>query len=643
MSEVIKIFVPGRLCIFGEHSDWAGLNRVMDANVVPGRAIVTGIDQGIYAEVKKAHDLTVKNESDVLADGWQDFHSTMDMDRLRDVAKSDSFFSYIAGTALHISEHYSVGGLDITITDMTLPIKSGLSSSAAICVLVARAYNVLYGLNLNVAGEMNVAYRGEHKTASRCGRLDQACAYGKSVVEMIFDGEDIMTGRVTVKKPLYWVIAALIGEKDTIKILSDLNKCFPFPSTETEHRVHEALGADNQRITEQAIDFMKHGDTEQLGRLMTEAQTLFDAKVAPASPEELASPALHRILADEKVRNLTYGGKGVGSQGDGSVQFLAKDVDSQRELTEYLTSLGMDTVPFTIPVRHQIRKAVIPVAGYGTRLYPMTRVVRKEFLPVFDSDGLVKPMILIALEQLLESGIEEICLVVGSADDIAYYRKAFMEAISEEHAGKLNAEQLKYEKRISEIGERLVFAVQEEKLGFGHAVYQSRQFSGGEPTLLVLGDTLHRSNTKKLSPVQLIERYEEYGRPLVAVQKVSLDKVRHVGVLAGEWTDENQSVMNVREFTEKPSSEYAREHLGMKRSGDKDRYFAVFGQYVLTSEIYDELGKMIGESAMSGGEYEMTDAFAAMIEKGGLYACVIDGMMFDIGNPEAYRETIERY
>ena len=94
------------------------------------------------------------------------------------------------------------GGAKIHITDMTLPLKSGLSSSAAICVLVCRAFNELYDLNLSTMGEMNIAYVGELRTASRCGRLDQACAFGVRPVLMKFDGEEIDVNRLNVKKNL---------------------------------------------------------------------------------------------------------------------------------------------------------------------------------------------------------------------------------------------------------------------------------------------------------------------------------------------------------------------------------------------------------------------------------------------------------
>ena len=90
---------------------------------------------------------------------------------------------------------------------MTLPMKSGLSSSAAICVLVARAFNLLYNLNLNTLGEMNIAYVGELRTSSRCGRLDQACAFGVKPSLMTFDGDEIEVQTLNVKSPLHWVFA----------------------------------------------------------------------------------------------------------------------------------------------------------------------------------------------------------------------------------------------------------------------------------------------------------------------------------------------------------------------------------------------------------------------------------------------------
>ena len=642
-EDTISLFVPGRLCLFGEHSDWAGLNRVMNADVYPGLALVTGVDQGIYADIKKTERFIVRNASEALKDEWTDLDTEMRPEELKKIAESDNYFAYVAGVALYVSEHYIVGGLEITITDMDLPQKGGLSSSAAICVLIARAFNQLYGLNLNTIGEMRIAYSGERKTKSRCGRLDQACAFGKSPVVMTFDGEEIGVRRLIVKKPLYWVVARLNGTKDTIKILADLNRCFPFPSTELEKGVHEALGRENHEIVNKAIELIREGDAEGLGELMTKTQQLFDQKVAPASPEELSSPVLHKTLEDPICKKLSYGGKGVGSQGDGSIQFIARSQKDQEELVEYLRSQGMDAYAFTIPERHRIRRAVIPVAGYGTRLYPMTRVIKKEFLPVFDSDGSTKPLILKLFEELIESGIEEICLIVGGSDEIEYYKKAFMDPLPEGHLSKLSPEMQNYEKRIREIGSRLIFAVQEQKLGFGHAVYQAREFCGGEPSLLLLGDMMYRSNTKKPCALQLIEKYEEIEKPLLAVQQIAPENSRSFGILSGTWVDDAKRLIQVEKFIEKPEPKAAIAELSMPMNDGSRAVYGVFGQYVLTPEVFSALGRIINEGVTQNGEIQLTDAYAALIDEPGLYCAIPDGQMFDFGNVSAYKESISAF
>jgi len=638
----ISLFVPGRLCLFGEHSDWAGLHRVINSNIVPGAAIVTGIEQGIYATVSRSDKFVMRNTSGELKDVWADFQAEMKTESLREIAAQDGYFSYVAGVASYMNEHYFVGGLEITITKMTLPVKSGLSSSAAICVLVARAFNILYSLNMNTIGEMVAAYRGERKTSSRCGRLDQACAFGISPVLMTFDGEEITVKRLIVKEPLHWVIANLKAQKDTIKILADLNRSFPFPETEKDKNLHEALGGDNQEIINKAVSFMKEGGRQALGALMTEAQKLFDAKVAPASIEQLKAPKLHQFLNDEKVLALTCGGKGVGSQGDGTVQFLAKDADSQKELTDYLKSAGLEAYSFTIPKRHQVRKAVIPVAGFGTRLYPATRMIRKEFIPIIDKDGLLKPIILSIIEELYDGGMEEICLITGSESDTELYRKCLQEPLSEEHFGKLNLQARKYEEKLMQIRDRLVFRVQKEKLGFGHAVFQSMDFCAGEPVLLLLGDTVYRSNTDKPCCAQLVEAYEDINAPLVSICEAPLQDVASFGIISGQWTDDTQKMMKVNRFIEKPDCAFAEKELSVTDKTGSKKYYSVFGQYILTPEIFKELEKNIKEGNMKGGEYQLTDAIAAMIENSSLFAFVPDGKMTDFGNVDAFRVSFNR-
>ena len=541
---MVKLFVPGRLCLFGEHTDWAGHYRTMNADIAPGAAIVTGIEQGIYAEVERSSVFELYSEASEMSDVWQDFSCRMDEAELKRIAKSGSFFCYCAGVASYMLEWYKVGGVRIRITSMTLPIKSGLSSSAAICVLVARAFNLLYNLNLNTLGEMNIAYLGELRTSSRCGRLDQACAFGVKPNLMTFDGDEIEVRSLNVRKHLFWVFADLCAEKDTIKILSDLNKAYPFPTTDAERAEHEALGQQNLDIVDRAIKYMAEGDAEALGRLMTEAEALFDAKVAPMSPA-LISPKLHSVLQDPKIQPMIWGGKGVGSHGDGSVQFLARDEESQRQLVDYLNDHGMKAYMLTLKPVHTVRRAIIPVAGFGTRLYPATRALKKDFFPIPCPDGLVRPVILILLEELVKSGIEEICLVLGSEEERQLYADYFERPLPEEHLRKLNAEAQEFENHILDIGKRLHYVYQREKRGFGHAVYQAAQFARNEPVMLLLGDTIYRSESNKPCALQMIEEYERYNSLMVSIHSIPLSEVSHYGILHGIWEDKEQSVLNV--------------------------------------------------------------------------------------------------
>ncbi len=638
----INLFVPGRLCLFGEHSDWAGLQKSINSGIVPGYAVVTGIEEGIYGTAEKADVFSVTSRLPEYH--GSSFSCEMDMNRLRAAAREGGFFSYVAGVASYICEWYHVGGMHLEITDMTLPMKSGLSSSAAICVMVAKAFNKLYDLHLNTLGLMNIAYWGEQRTPSRCGRLDQACAFGVNPVIMTFDGNELDVERITVRKPLYYVFADLMAGKDTVKILGDLNRAYPFAHNEMETRLHEALGEDNRKITSRAITYISQGDAEKLGELMTEAQALFDEKVAPMCPEELTAPVLHTILDDSTVKSLTYGAKGVGSQGDGTVQFLARDEAAQAQLIAYLKSeRGMTAYSLTLRPSAVVRKAVIPVAGFGTRLYPETRGVKKEFCPVIDKDGLVKPAILVLLEELDRIEIEEICLILNK-EEKNYYEDFFMKTLPMEHYNKLSKDMKAYEDKIRKISKKLRFVFQEEQKGFGHAVYQSRDFAAGEPVLLLLGDTIYQSNTNTACTRQLLDAYEQVGQPTVAVHAVALEEVVHYGIFSGVWENKEETILKLTAISEKPSCENARDYLAVSSRRQAENYYAAFGAYVITKDVYDRLGYAVEREIVNEkGEVELTDALDYVRKEKGMMAYIPDGCSYDIGNAAAYRKTVTEF
>jgi len=642
---MIHLFVPGRLCLFGEHSDWAGHYRTMNAEIEPGLAIVTGIEQGIEATIERSPIFELHSTAPELEGVWHDFSCHMEDQSLKQVARSDDFFCYCAGVASYMREWYRVGGVSITITRMTLPLKSGLSSSAAICVLVARAFNQVYNLNLNTMGEMNIAYLGEQRTSSRCGRLDQACAFGVKPSLMTFDGDEIEVKPLNVKRTLHWVFADLCAGKDTIRILSDLNKAYPFASNEQERLLQRALGEQNRQLVERAVECIAEGRVEELGALMTESERIFNELVAPMSPA-LEAPKLRQVLNDPDIQPLVYGGKGVGSHGDGSVQFLARGKEEQQALYKLLNDRGMRAYTLTLKPIHTVRRAIIPVAGFGTRLWPSTRTLKKDFFPIPCADGMVRPVILILLEELVKSGIEEICLILGGEEERELYADFFERPLSPEHQGKLSRERLELDKKILSIGKRLTYVYQNEKRGFGHAVYQAHEFTQGDPVLLLLGDTLYRSATNKTCSLQLIEDFERFNLPMVGLVPVPLHKVSHFGMVSGVWEDKQSQLLRVKTVKEKPTSSYSEEFLGVKDHNERTEYLSVSGQYILTSDVFMQLEEDIRRADDEGDmtrEIDLTSALEAVRQSKGLMGSRLQGERFDMGNPAALVDTVTRF
>ncbi len=231
---------------------------------------------------------------------------------LLEEATRGGFWSYIAGVAYQVVTNYRVRGLVINNYKTDLPMKKGLSSSAAICVLAARAFNRVYDLKLTMRGEMELAYQGKITTPSRCGRMDQGCAFGVRPVLMTYDGDRLDTQELQVSQDLHLVIVDLNARKDTLEILNRLNRCYPFAENDIERGVQELLGPINKRIVHQAVDALRGGDAQHLGALMIEAQAFFDRYAAPACPEELTAPVLHHVLSYEPLKPHLWGGMGVG-------------------------------------------------------------------------------------------------------------------------------------------------------------------------------------------------------------------------------------------------------------------------------------------------------------------------------------------
>lgn len=348
VAESIELFVPGRVCLFGEHSDWAGGYRTVDPTIPTGQTIICGTDTGIHARVSAHPDRLVLRST--VNGKVVSAEIETNPDALLRVAAGGGHWSYIAGVAYQIRKaHPNVGGLilDNYLTDM--PVRKGLSSSAAVSVLTARAFNQVYDLGLTIEDEMEYAYLGEITTPSQCGRMDQGCAFGQTPIRMQFDGDKMSAEPLAVGGDVYMVVVDLCAGKDTTRILSDLRACYPATDGHVAGGLRYLLGELNHGIISSARQYLAMGEVRGLGELMTAAQAMFDLYAGPACPTQLRSPVLHALLKDERIAPFVWGGKGVGSQGDGAAQFIARSHIDQQALVQLINDeFGMHAMAMTI-------------------------------------------------------------------------------------------------------------------------------------------------------------------------------------------------------------------------------------------------------------------------------------------------------
>jgi galactokinase len=344
----MRLEVPGRLCLFGEHADWAGGYRSVRRELPRGYCLVSGTDQAIAAEVERLDGLLEISSVDPEGRVRGPLRIPSDPRALAAAACAGGFFSYALGTAAEVLSRHRAGGLRVSVVRADLPVRKGLSSSAAICVLVARAFGALYELGLSTREEMELAYLGERRAGSECGRMDQICALGRRASYLTFDGEDLEIELLEPAAPLSVLVVDLGRSKDTRRILADLNRCFPDASGAVAAGVRDALGPRNVEILKRARNALLRGDPATIGELMTEAQGVFDRLVAPACPE-LRAPRLHEVLAHPAAKELAFGGKGVGSQGDGCAQLVANGPEEREALAARLErDLGVACFPVTV-------------------------------------------------------------------------------------------------------------------------------------------------------------------------------------------------------------------------------------------------------------------------------------------------------
>lgn len=255
----------------------------------------------------------------------------------------------------------------------------------------------------------------------------------------------------------------------------------------------------------------------------------------------------------------------------------------------------------------RVRKAVFPAAGLGTRFLPATKASPKEMLPLVD-----KPLIQYVVEEAVASGIESIVIVTGRGKsaiedhfDISYELEKLLE-----ERGK--TDELKAMRAIAHLAS-VGYVRQREALGLGHAVLQARDLVGNEPFAVMLSDDIIDSQTPALK--QLLNVYEKYDAPVVAVFEVEGQAISRFGVVDAEQVE--AGVYKIRDMVEKPPVADAPSNL------------AIIGRYILTPDIFDEI-----ENTRPGavGEIQITDAMRSLLKKRPFYAVRFEGTRYDAGD-----------
>ena len=186
-----------------------------------------------------------------------------------------------------------------------------------------------------------------------------------------------------------------------------------------------------------------------------------------------------------------------------------------------------------------ISKAIIPVAGYGTRLYPYTKIINKEFSPVIHN-GLLKPQIAVLLENIYDSGIRNICLCVSSKKQIQMYKNYFCKNVKYKNSIKSDINKIEYEEKMIEIGKCLKFVINKKiERGFGYSVSLFEKFANNEPVAMFLGDTVYKSNNTIDCITQLLNAYQRLKEPIIGITKIDLKEVEKYGICAGHFIYEN--------------------------------------------------------------------------------------------------------
>jgi len=263
-----------------------------------------------------------------------------------------------------------------------------------------------------------------------------------------------------------------------------------------------------------------------------------------------------------------------------------------------------------------VRTAVIPAAGFGTRLLPATKAVPKEMLPVID-----KPVIQYVVEEALASGIERLIFVVSEQ------KQALRDHLADDPELEAFLRGAGKDDLVATVhgiagGARVEYVMQEEQLGLGDAVRRAREAVGDEPFAVMLGDTIIEPHPGASAGLrQVIDAVEAHGGSAVSVRRVPREAVSRYGVVEGEPLADRDAIYRLRRLVEKPAPDEAPSDL------------AIAGRYVFEPTIFDELADA---ATGHGGEIQLTDAMNRLAARRPMHAVLWRATRYDIGNRTDY-------
>lgn len=262
-----------------------------------------------------------------------------------------------------------------------------------------------------------------------------------------------------------------------------------------------------------------------------------------------------------------------------------------------------------------LKKAVMPVAGMGTRFLPATKALAKEMLPVVD-----RPLIQYAVDEARAAGIEQFCFITGRGKTsiVEHFDVAYELEKTLEERNKLDI--LNELRGLSIEPGSLLTVRQQVPLGLGHAIWCARAFIGDDPFAILLPDDLMQCETSCIG--QLADAYRETGGNVVAIEEVPMERVNKYGVIDIER--DMGRLVSVKGLVEKPAPEVAPSNL------------TIIGRYVLMPEVIGHLAKM---ERGAGGEVQLTDGMAKLIGHQPFHGVRYEGRRFDCGDKMGFLEA----